>query len=52
MFELSVVSTPVDVWFDFSHLFSKPLVFLKQQLNINEAVALVFPETLNLGPYK
>lgn len=57
MFEL-FVSFPVDVCFDFPIIlvFSSPLqnclLFPEQQLNVNEAVALVFVETLDLGSRK
>lgn len=61
MFELFVLF-PVDVCFDFpiilvfSFSFFFPLqnclLFPEQQLNINEAVTLVFVETLDLGSRK
>lgn len=59
MFELTIVLFPVDVGFDFLissfiffFSFQKRLLFPEQQMNINEAVALVFLETLNLGSCK
>lgn len=62
MFELFVLF-PVDVCFDFPIILvfflflcyfplQNCLLFPEQQLNINEAVALVLVETLNLGSHK